>query len=54
MGGSGSKNDDFSSNPNFSIEQHRQKMQQLSGNYAPANIHVPASVPVSRPSIETT
>ncbi len=37
MGNNGSKNDDFSRNPNFNIDQHNQAMRQLQANYTEHN-----------------
>jgi hypothetical protein len=55
MGNKQSENDDFSKNPNFDINRHRQAMQQLSSNYAPVDINMDIDKPVNhqnRPSVE--
>lgn len=41
MGGSESKNDDFSSKANFNINAHRQAMQHLGSNYVEPDLSMP-------------
>ena len=53
MGNDGSKNDDFSKNPNFNMQQHNQAMQRLGGNYAPVNLNVPQHS-IYQPKTEST
>jgi hypothetical protein len=43
MGAGSSKNDDFSNNPRFNLETHKQAMQNLSGNYVDTGFNVPSS-----------
>jgi hypothetical protein len=40
MGNTSAKNDDFSQNPNFCMNQHRQAMQKLQSNYTPVNMNI--------------
>lgn len=41
MGNKESQNDDFSKNPNFNINQHRQAMHHLGSNYTAPNLNIP-------------
>lgn len=51
MGGSGSKNDDFSQNPHFNMNQHRQAMQNLSSNYTVHNLNYQSGNPASQANV---
>lgn len=54
MGAGESKNDDFSKNPNFNMNQHRQAMQNLSSNYTIHNLDYQPGNPPSRANVEQT
>lgn len=49
----GAKNDDFSKNPNFNMDQHRQQMQAYNSNYNEPDLNMPITSN-NRPNISAS
>ena len=54
MGNKNAKNDDFSKNPNFNINQHQQAMRNLQNNYYDSNLQVNGGPPGQNTKVKQT